>query len=652
MSSIISTKSYTADSLPLFKRKGIRTTVSLSVLLLLILLPAFASARDNGYMRQLIARAREKGLDRSRYWDVLLHYKKTTSGVKSYVDDPRFFLSPEGKTNPRAELEATIKAFFSTKEKGDNHPRCRFIGRYYWLKDKLKIDESRLPRVKCAKFEKVMKKLRHPHAVLVFPASNMNNPASMFGHTLLRVDRKGQSKLLSYAVTYSATNTDPNGFLFAVKGIFGFYKGYFSILPYYDKVKEYNDMDQRDIWEYGLNLSEAEVRRMVRHIWELQDIYSWYYFFNENCSYELLFLLEAARPSLHLTGAFGPSVIPVDTIKLARKLGIASSPEYRPSQVTVIKTEVSDLGPDKRPLWLAKRIAMGSVEPETVLSEPMPEKEKAKVLGLAADLIQYRYVKRKITKKKYMQAFLDTLDARGQLGITNTEPPVEPPAAPEKGHGSKRLAPGFGVRGGKLFAEIKFRPAYHDLLDPDEGYTEGSQIDFMSGSLRYYFEGHKLKLERLDLVNIKSVSPRDSLFKPISWMADVGLGRKLFPSGRKELVFFITPGAGYARSEGLPGTFYFFLEPDFNLSPNFQSGYALGGGAEAGFLTKLSRDWKADLDLRAMDYLAGDSHSEFRVKLAQTYRLTRNNALALTVDRVRSFSRYQSEAVLNWNFYF
>ena len=32
------------------------------------------------------------------------------------------------------------------------------------------------------------------------------------------------------------------------------------------------------------------------HTYEMDKIYSDYYFFDENCSYDLLFLLDAARP--------------------------------------------------------------------------------------------------------------------------------------------------------------------------------------------------------------------------------------------------------------------------------------------------------------------------------------------------------------------
>ena len=37
------------------------------------------------------------------------------------------------------------------------------------------------------------------------------------------------------------------------------------------------------------------------HTHEMDKIYSDYYFFDENCSYDLLFLLDVARPWIGLT---------------------------------------------------------------------------------------------------------------------------------------------------------------------------------------------------------------------------------------------------------------------------------------------------------------------------------------------------------------
>ena len=90
-----------------------------AVLLLLVSLQgddAFAGDRE-GYLSALIRSAREKRLAEERAWNVLLHYEKAGSGMESLVDDPKFFLAPDGKKDPQAEIEATLAGLFE-KEKG------------------------------------------------------------------------------------------------------------------------------------------------------------------------------------------------------------------------------------------------------------------------------------------------------------------------------------------------------------------------------------------------------------------------------------------------------------------------------------------------------------------------------------------------------
>jgi hypothetical protein len=96
---------------------------------------------------------------------------------------------------------------------GDDHPQCRFIARYSWLKEQLNIDESKLPAVTCSMYEEALANIKTKSAVLVFPAAHGNGPASMFGHTLIRIDSTFQSDLLSYAVNYAALANDTNGFV-------------------------------------------------------------------------------------------------------------------------------------------------------------------------------------------------------------------------------------------------------------------------------------------------------------------------------------------------------------------------------------------------------------------------------------------------------
>jgi len=63
---------------------------------------------------------------------------------------------------------------------------------------------------------------------LIFPAAYLNNPSSMYGHTLLRIDARDQdekTRLLAYAINYAANTDETNGILFALNGLIGGYTG-------------------------------------------------------------------------------------------------------------------------------------------------------------------------------------------------------------------------------------------------------------------------------------------------------------------------------------------------------------------------------------------------------------------------------------------
>ena len=100
----------------------------------------------------------------------------------------------------------------------------------------------------CRELDQALEKVEPRRAVLIFPGNHNNSPASMFGHTLIAVEGRHESRLLSFAVNYAAHTDETNGFAYAIKGVFGLYPGYYSLLPYYVKVREYNDLERRDVW--------------------------------------------------------------------------------------------------------------------------------------------------------------------------------------------------------------------------------------------------------------------------------------------------------------------------------------------------------------------------------------------------------------------
>ena len=89
----------------------------------------------------LIARVTDTQLWTQRHWHALLHYRPRSLGLgyRSEADGAPFFLASDGRDNPRAELLATLAAFFSDEPLPDTQmtAQCTFPARRLWLTQQL-----------------------------------------------------------------------------------------------------------------------------------------------------------------------------------------------------------------------------------------------------------------------------------------------------------------------------------------------------------------------------------------------------------------------------------------------------------------------------------------------------------------------------------
>lgn len=596
---------------------------------------------------------------------MLLHYRpdRLGRGVTSLADSPAFFLSPDGKTDPQAELEATLAAFFDpdARLRDDERPACVYVARRRWLERQLGFDRARLPEPACPDFDEWRQALGARGLTLVFAESFMNNPASMFGHTLLRLDQaaagddRERRDLLAYVVNFAGETGAERGVLYAVKGIAGRYPGYFSLVPYYEKIKQYSDWESRDLWEYGLAISPDEVDRLLAHLWELRGVAFQYYFFDENCSYELLGLIEAARPALDLRGRFTGWVIPVDTLReVVRQAGLAGEVHYRPSATTRIRHLAGRLGKGDR--RLARAVSDGRVAVDDPLLEALPAETRAGVLSLAHDHLAYAA---EGEDREARARALRILTARSRVPVVgeSAPPPATPTTRPDDGHETTRLRVGGGWRDGRSFVELRLRPAFHDLLDPQGGFSEGAQVDFLDTALRYHPDDGEVKLHELTVIDIVSLAPRDELFEPVSWKIRTGLTTRLMPGSgdalREGKLWHTSGGAGLSWRPWSAALAYGFLEGTFDVSGKLEDDVALGAGARIGLLFGDARDrWRADLFARATRFFAGDTRTWLSVGLEQRLRLTRDTAFVLKLAGDRDFDETWLDAGLFLDLYF
>ena len=592
---------------------------------------------ENTYLVELIDKGLQAKVASEREWHLLLHYRKNLfGGFTSEQDDQGFFMSTDGKTDPQAELDATLKQFFSEELVGRSKQpaQCAFIARYHWLRERLQFDDSRLPKLTCERFDHWFNDFEAQSITLIFPSAFLNNPASMFGHTFLRIDQKGQTeqtRILAYTINFAAYVPPDAGIAYPILGIFGGYSGYFSTYPYYVKVQEYRDIENRDIWEYRLNFSEDQVKRLLMHSWEFGNASFDYFFFKENCSYHLLALLDYADPTLHLTDEFFLWTVPADTVRLiASKPGLVSDIAYRPSRSNVIRRKRESLPMGEREL--AHRITQDLGELTSPAFVRLGLTKQAFLLDLASDYLRYRIETTDSPPPEWKERNRAILTARSQLRIPSEPFTVVPFAEqPELGHKTSRASVGAGWRNNDTFEEFTVRAGYHALLDPEIGYTPDAQIELASVSLRHYNRIDQTRIERATLANVLSLTPMDSVFRSPSWKINVGMDTIRFGSCQLCSNGFVNGGIGAAvESHWLKREVFFaFAEAEADYSHAYEEDHRVGGGGTAGLLADLTDRWKLMASGTYLRYALGDKSDDFRWFVGQRYTLSQNWALRL-----------------------
>jgi hypothetical protein len=531
-----------------------------------------------------VAAARAQRLATTAEWLRLGHWRsRRLGGYESDVDGPTFFLARDGKRAPEAELESTLRALFApappasagrppaevaagagasppgvstgahaagaaqaagaTPRRIDFerlHARCRFPARWRWLQRRLGL---RLPEVACPDLEQFRHKTAVETVSLVFSSYYLNNPSSAFGHLFLRLARRGHAsgrgaaaavsgeesereELLDYGVDFSADVDTKNMLVYAWRGLTGAFRGTFKVLPYFYKVREYNDYESRDLWQYELALTAEERQRLVDHLWELGATYFDYFYVSENCAYQIMALLEAASWRLSVLDHAHWPVIPADIVKELQEARLY----YRPSLRHQLQARFERLSRAQA------RTAVGLVEsPRAAETVPLPPAwspaQQADVLDAAEDLVDFRHAKELVFgSERAAELKQRLLERRAALLVATDTSPMAPMAAarPDHGHPSHRAGTGLGVThdrvagGQQLMQTIDLRLALHDLADPSTGYPELAQIECLATRLRLLPEARRVELDDLALFRVWSLTAQQPYDRKASWRVEVG----------------------------------------------------------------------------------------------------------------------------------
>jgi hypothetical protein len=585
-------------------------------------------------------------------WLALGHYQKNwlRTGYTSEADDEDFFISPEGRTSPEKELAATIAAFRSPIA-GKNSPACRFPARYTWLKARLGWSD---PMPDCPDYQKWLQELDTESVTLVFAASYLNSPSSMFGHTFLRLDPgrradRGEA-MLSQTISYAAEPSDnDNELLFAIKGLLGGYPGVTTVQPYYEKIRLYSALEHRDLWEYRLNLDADEVRMMLAHVWELQHTDFDYYFLDENCAYRLLAFMDIAREESNLLDNVTTHAIPTDTVRWVIDAELVDRITYRPSQFSKVDHLITELPDGLHSLLLS--IARNGQNPEGNPDyQALPADDKALLLDAAYEYVRYQSEADGMSRKVSAPLSHQLLVTRSKLDITTSSPPVPvPDIRDDQGHETLRAGVARGATTDRRFTEFSVQPAYHGLIDPPGGYRPGAELNFLSSSARRY-DNDEWQLESITILGLRSITPRTDFFSPQSWQIGFG-GRRTDTGTQRVLTPYVEGGAG-GSWQIVPGTQAFALATgDLEIDDDLRRGHDMAPGADLGILHQNHR-FSLLAGVKTKAWIISDQHRQDQLYGEAAIHFGRSFSLFAEGIREHHFDRYQTTWQMGLHAYF
>lgn len=439
-------------------------------------------------------------------WRSLLVYG---DGEASALKSESFFLSENGATDPAAELKATVEAMQSPVQMDANgHAQCRFPARRMLIERYRPEALVGAPSIICSDFFDFSADAES--VSLIFATGYLGNPASYYGHLLFKVNKPGvQTSLEDTAINFGAAiPPNENMLLYIAKGITGGYSSSFTHREYHYHANNYGNTENRDLWEYQIDLPEWERQLLIAHAWEQLGQDSTYYFFNRNCAYRMAELIETITGRRTLVDNRRPWVAPQSVMQALGEVSYRGRPvvqsiKHHPSLQSVLYGNYASLTPVER-RWIAQAVATQR-EPTPQSLQDFAASRQYLMVDTLISYYQFRRDKAAGVADPNNERYREALSLRYRLPPA----PLNRNANAEKQpHLGRKLSyvsiAGAHVSNDTSYGEVWIRPAYYDALDASRAHVPHSALSM--GELRLGLRAGDVFVRDLNIVKIDSIA--------------------------------------------------------------------------------------------------------------------------------------------------
>lgn len=511
-------------------------------------------------------------------WMLLMQYRKSKTGYLSKIKAVQFFISPDGQFDPESELKASIDLFQKELPSGNSHPQCLFPARYQTLRKSFTLAAP----VYCENLHDWKSTYKVSTVSLFYAGPYMSSPSSVFGHSFLLL---GSTELEEYSqITFNYAADIPEGtgaFDYAYKGLTGGFPGVISILPYYQRLYQYTDMENRDLWEYRLNLNAAQVDLLADYIWEIRNQVQFdYYFFDENCASILLWILKAVSPRINIETSNSIYVSPPEITQVIDRENLVHSVVYHPALLKRLNSKINLMSASEKKKFrnMLDTDKVSDDEANPVLLEAMMDHlniQRHRKNGHLPEILKPIERTVLLQRSKIQKAPI-TFDEN------------ETPLKPHTSHAPMRIQLGAFFKNDTISTSFSLRPGVHDLLDYTAGYLPNSSIKILEFEI-HAVENKRLRLQNLTILNLTNLPSINFYENQFSWSVDIQIRQNDFYFKKDRLLEEAKVTAGYAIDLNPQNL---FLYSHMSLAARSNEGHPLGNlelGPMAGFIYSLNK---------------------------------------------------------------
>ena len=319
----------------------------------------------------------------------------------------------------------------------------------------------------------------------------------------------GSGDLLDPTINFGAEVPDSDDTLsYFYNGITGGYSAVFERQPFFKHLAKYGEEDLRDVWEYELNLSDAELSLLLAHTWELQKAELNYFFFRKNCAYQIAKLLAVVTDA-QLVPEYMPWTMPYNVFERLVEAGEPDNPlvgdiSYHPSRRSRFHRRYYNLSEVERDLFRQQIVERVILDSDQFDALELPS--KFAVIDALTDYYEFRLRlnaddSEAAAEKKQLLIKRFALPV-GESPIDGGDAPLPPHLAQRPGYLSFSVLDN-NARG--VLKKVRIRPAYFDFLSSDIGRSASGEFALLDTEI--LFDGGDASIGKFDLINITNLAP-------------------------------------------------------------------------------------------------------------------------------------------------